>query len=326
MPTPVSVLIVTWNSAGWLSRCLEGIPPEVEVVVLDNGSTDGTPAKVAELCPRARVLQESENVGLAAGINRAVSAAAGEYLLLLNPDAEVTPRAVERLRTFLDEHPRCGAVSGRLVSLREQPQRAMNIRRFPTLLSIGADLLLISRLFPNNPVTRRAYAAELDDLRPAPIEQTAVSCLMLRRATFEQVGGMDEQFFPAWFEDADLCKRVRRAGWTIYYVPNAVFRHVAGQSAGVLGREQQLRFWHRNLERYARKHHGRAGWLLVTVMARTGLLLRMLGATLKGDLASARIYRAVFADALGNWRHTATPIAIGVAETAVTGRQGSCAS
>jgi N-acetylglucosaminyl-diphospho-decaprenol L-rhamnosyltransferase len=303
----VSTLVVSWNSRGFLGRCLESLPVGTEIVVVDNASTDGSADLVAEKFPQAKLIRLDHNIGFAAGVNRAFQDATGDYILLLNPDAEATPRAVDSLTAFLDEHATCGAVTGRLLSMIEEPQHGFNVRRLPTYASLATDLLLVSHIWPTNPITRRASAADLDESKPVPVEQPAGACLMVRRRAFVQLGGMDERFYPVWYEDVDLCKRLLEAGWTIFFVPRAVFRHVGGSSVRTLGREAMKHLLYRNLERYMRKHHGRLGATTTRMLVVTGMGLRVAGSAVKGDGAGVRMYASVMRDAIGGWRRVIVP-------------------
>src|SRR5262249_50710409 len=141
---------------------------------------------------------------------------------LLNPDAEATPNSIERLVAALDAHATCGAAAGRLLSMTEEVLPDFHARRLPTLTSLAAELLLVSWVWPSNPVTRHAEGADLNPAPAGPVEQMASSSLLIRRAAFDAIGGLDEQFSPAWFEDVDFCKRLRDRGWDVYFVPGAV--------------------------------------------------------------------------------------------------------
>jgi N-acetylglucosaminyl-diphospho-decaprenol L-rhamnosyltransferase len=298
----VSTLVVCWNNRDFLSRCLESVPAGSELIVVDNGSTDGSGDLVVERFPSARLVRLDQNVGFAAGVNRAAAEATGTYLLLLNPDAEATPRAIERLSSFLDEQADCGAVAGRLLSMTEQPQRDFHAGRLPTMPSLAVELLLVKRLWPRNPITRRAEAADLDETVTGRIERTASCCLMMRRTAFDQVNGFDEQFTPAWFEDADLCKRLIEAGWSIYVVPSAVFRHMGGASVRTLGRARRKRIFYRNMERYVRKHYGRIGAAAVRTMLVTGMGLRVAASVLRADREGMHAFAGVLGGALRGWK------------------------
>jgi N-acetylglucosaminyl-diphospho-decaprenol L-rhamnosyltransferase len=298
----VSTLIVCWNNREFLGRCLESIPAGSDLIVVDNASTDGSAEFVSERFPAARLLRNPTNVGFAAAVNQAAALATGDYLLLLNPDAEATPRSIDRLVAVLDEHVTTGAAAGRLLSMTEEVQPDFHARRLPTITSLGAELLLVSRLWPNNPVTRRAEGTDIELTAPGPVEQMASSCLLIRRTAFDAVGGLDERFFPVWFEDVDFCKRLRDRGWDVFYVPGAVFRHIGGVSVRGLGRARQKRMFYRNLERYVRKHHGRSGLAAVKTMLVAGMGLRVAGSALRADRDGVHAFGGVLAGSLSGWR------------------------
>jgi GT2 family glycosyltransferase len=298
----VSTLVVCWNNREFLRRSLESVPAGSELIVVDNASTDGSADLVVSSFPSARLIRLSQNTGFAAGVNQAAAMATGDYLLLLNPDAEATPQAVDRLVTCLDEHPTCGAASGRMISMTEEPQQQFRPRRFPTVASVALDLLLVSRIWPGNPVTRRAEGTDLDQSASAPVERSPSSCLMVRRRAFQDVAGMDEQFSPAWFEDVDLCKRLQERGWEIYSVPGAVFRHIGGVSVAGLGRARQRRIYYRNLERYIRKHHGRLAAATVKALMVTGMSLRVTASALRADRDGVHAFAGVLGGTLTGWK------------------------
>jgi GT2 family glycosyltransferase len=272
---------------------------------VDNASNDGSADLVAERFPDVHLLRLETNVGLADALNRAAACATGNYLLMMNGDSEATPRSVERLVEFLDAHPRCGAATGRLLNMQEEPQRDMNVRRLPTFLSVATELLLLRVLWPTNPVTLKAMARDIGDSEPAAIEQAPLACLAVRREAFDQIGGLDGSFYPAWFEDADLCRRLIDAGWTIDYVPGAVFRHAGSLAAKAIGREQYWQIWYRNLERYVRKHYGLGGTVIVKALITVGMILRVVGSAVRADRQGLTAFGRVLTHSLTGWRHHA---------------------
>jgi N-acetylglucosaminyl-diphospho-decaprenol L-rhamnosyltransferase len=338
-PRRVSILIVNWNARDPLGRCLRALVPrltrsettaaasetpfQIEAIVLDNASGDGSADMVAREFPQVRLLREPENHGFAGGVNRARRVATGDLLLLLNPDIELpqqsetpfqtsfqTPlqnggtsaasaagEAIETLaRVFeTDSEGRIGAVGGRLINPDGTPQHGFNVRRFPTIGSIAADLLLVDHLWPENPATRRYLARDVSDSQAADVDQPAAACLMVRASVFDALGGLDEQFYPAWFEDVDFCRRIRAAGFRIRYEPHATFVHHGGVAMRTLGVGAFSRIWYRNLERYVAKHHGAAARWLVKVLIAAGMLLRIAAALLRGDREAARGYWSVLA-------------------------------
>lgn len=305
VPSTIATLVVTWNNRAFLDRCLESLPTDSEIIVVDNASTDGSAEFVAEKFPRVRLIRLDRNIGFGAAVNRAAAEATGTYLLLLNPDAEATPKALDRLREFLDEHITCGAAAGRLLSMTEDWQKGSNVRRLPTYGTVTADLLLFKYVWPSNPLTLKADASDITDETSQAVEQPTAACLMVRRRTFDQIGGMDERFFPAWFEDVDLCRRILEAGWTIFFVPKANFRHVGGSSLGTLGVARVKRLYYQNLERYMAKHHGLVGRALTRTLIVAGMGLRISGSALIGNSDGIRTYGGVMKAALRGWKEPA---------------------
>jgi N-acetylglucosaminyl-diphospho-decaprenol L-rhamnosyltransferase len=298
MRAATTIVIVSWNSAVVLPDCLGALDPAADIIVIDNASEDGSAELVARRFPHVRLLREARNLGFAAAINKAAASTAADYLLLLNPDVVATEGAVARLSGFLEDHEDCGAVAGLLVDETGVPQRGFAVRRFPTLATWAVDLLLIDEVWPSNPITQKYRAVDVDLRAPVDVDQPAAACLMLRRAAFDAIGGMDGRFYPAWFEDVDLCLRLRRAGWRILLVPDALFRHTGGVSMKMLGPAVFNRIWYRNLQRYVAKHHGAVGLAAVKALIVTGMLARAIAALLRRDAESVRAYGGVIRDTI----------------------------
>jgi N-acetylglucosaminyl-diphospho-decaprenol L-rhamnosyltransferase len=300
----VSVLIVSWNARDRLARCLHAATASArEVVVADNASSDGSAALVAGQFPGVRLLRLPRNLGFAGGVNEAARHATGDLLLLVNPDAILTPGAVARLAHVITGDPGWGAAAARLIGTDGRPQDGFNVRRFPTFGSWMSDLLLLDEVWPGNPARRRYRYGDLRIAGPDPVdvEQPAAACLMIRRDVFEAVGGMDERFTPAWFEDVDLCRRIRARGWRIALVPDAHVQHEGGDAMRALGLDRFTRIWYRNMQRYARVHHGVLGLLGLKALIVPGMLLRAAVAALRVDGAAARVYLATAGRALVTW-------------------------
>jgi GT2 family glycosyltransferase len=293
---PVSAVIVNWNTKDLLLRCVEAAAEAArDVIVVDNGSSDGSADAVAARFPSAVLIRLPENRGFAAGANAGLRHARTDLVLLLNPDCVATAGAVERLARVLAGVPDCAAVGGRLVDESGRPQDGFNVRRFPTLATWAADLLLVDKLWPGNPVTRRYEARDLDLDGPHPVDvdQPAAACLLLRRDVVVGLGGFDEGFAPAWFEDVDLCRRLKAAGWRILLAPDARFVHRGGEAMRALGLARFSEVWYRNLRRYARKHHGRGAALAVASLVVVGMLLRMAVSAVRFDGPGLRAYARV---------------------------------
>jgi len=255
-PIEVSILIVTWNSARFIDRCLEALPAACdgftyEVIVHDNASDDDTLQRVD---PDANViLRAPQNDGFAAGTNHAFAASRGQYVFLLNPDCELAPGALALLRGFLDRHAEAAGAVPLLVDEGGELQREFQLRRLPTLGTFATELLALGRLFPRNRATARYRYRDIDLHGPAPIEQPAAAALLLRRETFEDGGRFDEQFSPAWFEDVDFCRRLAAQQKSVWVVPAARAKHYGGASLEHLSFDRFTDIWYGNMWRYAQK-------------------------------------------------------------------------
>lgn len=285
-PPELSICIVSWNTRELLDACLRSIktiPDRVarEVIVVDNASGDGTAEMVRADHPEVALIANAENAGYAAGNNRAIAAASGEFILLLNPDIVVLPGALDTLVGFLREHQEAAAVAPRLVLPDGSTQASC--RSFPTPDVVLYEALGLSRLFPRSRRFGKYRMTwwDYDDERPVP--QPMASAFLVRRAALEQVGGMDEQF-PIFFNDVDLCKRLWDAGWEIWYTPRASMVHVGGASTSQV-RRRMIDESHRSFIRFYRKHYaGRIpAWQYLSALAllRVGHAARVAGHALR---------------------------------------------
>jgi GT2 family glycosyltransferase len=275
----VSVLIVNYRAYTELASCLESLrrflADDLEVIVVDHASDPTATAHLLQRFPWIRLEAVTSNPGFAAGVNRAVRSSRGRNLLLLNPDCIVHGDVAHALGAWLDEHPHVG-VCGALVRDSEGSVQA-SARRFPDVTTgFAGRTSWLSRAWPQNRWTRHNLVTP--EIPNAPIEVDWVSgaCMMVRRTAFEAVGGMDEQFFLYW-EDADLCFRLKRHGWLTIYNPVVAVTHVTGRSSSRARRESLIAF-HRSAFRYFRKHGGlaaRAAAPVVFLVLLTRLLFKL---------------------------------------------------
>lgn len=306
--TDLSILIVTWNSERFIDRCLSSIPAaceglDYEVMVHDNASSDGTLQHIRD----ASVLRSATNDGFAAGINRAFAASRGRYVFLLNPDCELAPGTLTRLFQFLHAHPQIAAAVPLLSDDSGDSQREFQLRRLPTLRTLAAEVLLLDKLFPRNAATASYRYRDLDLTEPRRIEQPAAAAFLLRREVFEEIGPMDEQFAPAWFEDVDYCRRLAEHRKEVWVVPGTEVRHFGGASLEHIHFSRFTEIWYRNMWRYARKwmRPGQTETLRWAIIA--GMLLRCLAGlaglrprgVARGE--AFRAYRGVLKRAWHRW-------------------------
>lgn len=278
----ISVILVTHNSRAVIGRCLDSLETTgAEVVVVDNASADGTANRIEERYPAVKLLRCNLNLGFAAAANLGARHSRGTALLFLNPDTACLG-PLESLERALESSEKIAAVAPRLVNGRGQTQIGFNVRRLPTLLSLLFEVLLLNRLFPNNPVNRKYRCLGLDHERPTEVEQPAGACLLVRRRHWDRSGGFDEAFYPLWFEDVDLCKRLRDAGGTILFWPLVSFEHQGGHSLESLTFSERQIYWYRNLLYYVQKHFPSRTRVLLRGALICGMGLRIAAASLGG--------------------------------------------
>jgi GT2 family glycosyltransferase len=274
-----SVIIVTFNSAGSIEPCLRALraQDDWERIVVDNASRDQSAERARAADPGARLVQNCQNLGFAAAANRGAQFASGGILLFLNPDAIARPGALRVLADAL-RAPEVGAAGGLLLRENGQPDRGFSVRRFPTTRAMAAEILLLNRLWPRNPVNCRYRCLDFDYGQAQEVDQPAGACLAVRRDAWDSAGGFDEQFFPVWFEDVDLCLRLRAHHWKIVYCPQARFAHSGGHSVNRVPLADRQLFWYRNLLRYFRKHKSPASVAALRASIAVGMGLRSLAA------------------------------------------------
>jgi GT2 family glycosyltransferase len=203
---------------------------------------------VRERFPRVRLIENSENVGFARANNQAIQRCTGKYVLLLNPDTLVESGALQALVDFLDQQPKAGAAGARIF----KPDGSIQISSHPrpTLLREFWRMFHLDALWPYAEYPHRMWqtnqAREVDALLGA--------CLMLRKEVLDQIGDFDEDYF-IFSEEVDLCYRIQRAGWHLYWVPQAKVVHFGGQSTQQVADEMFLNLYHSKIK-YIRKHHG----------------------------------------------------------------------
>jgi GT2 family glycosyltransferase len=270
MPDGVSVVVVTWNAADHIERCLESVRC-YETVVVDNGSTDGTVALVRERFPGV-VVVEQDNKGMGGGNNAGIRASEGKYVLLLNSDAWVEGDAVERLAALADAHPRAAVVGPRLRNPDGSLQRS--VRGDPTLWRLATEYLFLRKLGPRTNAFNAFYGGGFDYDAPGRVESLYGAALLVRREAIDEVGLFDEAFF-MFSEETDWLHRFRQAGWEVWYTPEAEVVHLGGASHGGRLYTENLR----GILRFMSKNRGpkeaaRARLLLLWSLRLRSLLFR----------------------------------------------------
>jgi len=236
-----------------------------QVVVVDNGSRDGTCEAVRSAHPEVPVLSYPDNPGYGAALNRAFPVFPASYLCALNGDVLLEPGSLLALRRVLDDHPQGGAVGPRLTGRDGKPQPSC--KRFPTLgLALG-EVFAFHAVFPENRWVRRFYCSDMDLTRPAIVQTVSGAVMLIREAAFRRIGGFDHGF-RMYFEETDLCRRLQDAGYGVAFCSTAAAAHWHG--ASTLQTSVREVEYYLSYIRYFRKHHGRGA--ATTLATAVGLL------------------------------------------------------
>jgi N-acetylglucosaminyl-diphospho-decaprenol L-rhamnosyltransferase len=264
--------VVNYNAGSVLVDCVADLRSEGvnEVVVVDNGSSDGSHAALAGADPQARWIPSGSNLGYGRAANLGARHCHARYLLVSNPDVVIRPGAVAALVGALDADPRLGVVGPRLIN----PDGSLypSARAFPSLVDAAGHGAL-GLVWPGNPFSRRYQLLDWDHAEARPVDWVSGACLLVRREAWDAVGGFDPSYF-MYMEDVDLCWRAARAGWIVGYEPAAEVLHMQGVSADQHP-YRMIAAHHRSLWRFAWR--STVGWrrMLLPVIA-VGLAARTL--------------------------------------------------
>lgn len=256
----VSVIIVSWNARDYLMDCLHSLMSEnsasrMEVIVVDNGSTDHSPEAVKERFSSVKLILNKTNRGFAAANNIGIRMSKGRYVCLVNSDVRVLNSCIDRLCSYMDQNASIGMLGPRILNadLTLQP----SVRRFPTPWKSLCRALALDRVFPGSKV----FGGETVDLlscgKSHTVDALSGCFCMVRRDALNCVGLLDENFF-IYAEDIDWCRRFRQAGWDVAYHPEAQAIHYGGASSSKAPIKFDVEMQKANLQ-YWRKHHGRFG-------------------------------------------------------------------
>ena len=254
----LSVCIVNWNTREYLCECLTALknyPPlgeALEVIVVDNASTDGSAPMVAAEFPEVLLTASAANLGYAEGNNLALARATGDALLLLNPDVIVHPESLTRAAEFAAAHPDLGAFGCRLIGADGKTQSSL--RSFPDPGPVLWEYLGFSRLFPRSRLFGAYRMTWFDYESATEADQPMGSFLWITRRAYELVGSLDPRF-PIFFNEVDWCWRAKRGhGLGIWYTPDVVVTHYGGGSTRQV-KASMVRESHRSLLRFYDKHY-----------------------------------------------------------------------
>ncbi|MCK4428643.1 MAG: glycosyltransferase family 2 protein [candidate division Zixibacteria bacterium] len=263
----LSIVIVNYNVKNLLKKCLESIfeyekDIEFEVIVVDNNSTDQSQGMLKRDFPQVKLIENKRNLGFSKGCNQGTKESRGRYILLLNPDAELTPGGFKKMIDFMDSKPEVGICGPKMTDREGNLQ--FSCRSFPSYLTaISSSQSFLNRIFPENLLSQKYLLKNQDHSQIREVDWVSGSCLLAKREMLEKVGLLDERFY-MYVEDVDLCYRAKMAGFSVFYFPQVLVIHHIGKST------QKKKFnmlveHHRSMYYFYEKHHNPNVFLRGTV-------------------------------------------------------------
>jgi len=265
----MSIVLVCWNNKDYLDPCLKslyegGLKSSFDVVVVDNGSTDGSQQMLAEKYPDVKIIQNEGNVGLGKASNQGIEATNGRHVLLFNNDTLVDGPSLDVLVEYLDAHPEAGATAGRL--LNPDGSFQSGFAPFSTLLE---EFLIVTHI---GELLWPGYPSHGDSTEIKTTGWMSSACLLVRRAALDQVGLLDESYF-IYGDEADLQYRLNKAGWKVVFLPNSSTIHFGGRS---MDRWKRRKMVYRGKMMFYKKNYGFVSTLLLRLLFFVMSLLKLL--------------------------------------------------
>lgn len=263
----VSVIIISWNTKQHLLNCLNSLSNSKgytqEIIVVDNGSSDGSCEAVENQFPEVRLIRNKENLGFAKANNIGIRASTGRYVCLVNSDVIVLENCIKSLVEFMDRNPNAGMAGPRILN----PDRTLQVscRHFPSVWNNLCQALGLNRLFPKSPLFSDWFMDYWDHDSTRSVDVLSGCFWMVRRKTIDEVGLLDENFF-FYGEDIDWCRRFHNDSWDVVFYPEAEAIHIGRASSSNAPVRFYIELQKADL-RYWRKHHGRLGqsayWMII---------------------------------------------------------------
>lgn len=297
----LSIIIVNWNSEAYLRECLASVFEythgiDYEIIVVDNASPNKNVDTLSEEFPSIRVIKSAQNLGFSAANNLGFRSSSGRVVLFLNPDTLLMDPAITTLLANLDNLPDAGVVGGRLLNTDLSVQTSC-IQRFPTIANQLLDIEVIRLRWPACKLWNIAPLFS-SDKNPAQVEVISGACTMLKRYVFEQIGMFSEEYF-MYADDMELCYKAKRAGYTNYYVGDAVLVHHGGGSS----KQREVRQWatimkFKAMMHFCSKTRGPGYAFLFRLSMGCAALIRLMAVFILSTVGSKLVHRK---NALSKW-------------------------
>lgn len=272
----LSIIIVNYNVKEFLLNLLESINHatkdlNLEIIVIDNNSLDGSTQAVSKKYPNVIVIENKENVGFGSANNQGLEIAKGKYLLLINPDTIVKENTLILTIKFLEENPQAGLVGCKVLN----PDGSLQLpcrRSFPGPWVSFTKVMGLSKLFPRSKLFAKYNLTYLDENESYEVDAVSGSFMMLSREAYEKVGGFDTDFF-MYGEDLDICYRIQKAGFKVYYFSETEIIHYKGESTK-RSKIDETKIFYNAMHLFVRKHFSSS--FIVEAILQFGIVLRKL--------------------------------------------------
>jgi hypothetical protein len=247
----LSIIIVNWQTKGYLNKCLTSIfqnplsSGEMEIIVVDNASTDQSSTLVAQQFPQVILIANQKNLGFAKAVNQGIKQAQGDYCLLLNPDTLILSETLNQTVATMEQHPNYGILGCQINNPDNSLQKS--VRRLPKAWSQTAILLKLHVLFPG--LLKQYLCLDFNYQKSQSVEQVMGAFFLINRRALQAIGPLNEQFF-TWFEEVEYCRRAKQNNWVIWYQAESKIIHYGGQSFGQLPNVKKQQIYNHSLLRY----------------------------------------------------------------------------
>jgi GT2 family glycosyltransferase len=284
----VSIIIVNWNTKDLLLNCIESLYREtknvtMEIIVVDNGSSDGSTEAVETSYPQVTVIGNNENLGFARANNVGISNSKGRYVCLVNSDIKALDAVVDQLCAYMDQHSEIGAIGPKTVN--DDMSIRVNTRKFPTLWNTFCETFFLVDLFPKNKLFRGRTMTWFSHMDTRNVDVLSGCFLMVRREVVDKVGVLDDRFF-IYGEDTDWCKRMNLNNWDVVFFADTKAIHYAGASSSVAPIRFLIELTKADLQ-YWKKHHNIIKYSLYQILMLIHFLIRAIGWLLKYIIKSS---------------------------------------
>jgi len=273
----LSVIIVNYNTGKQLLECVRSLfdnshDMSIELIIIDNASSDGSIEKVREEFSNVEYICNSKNLGFAAANNQGFKVAHGRNILLLNPDTIVKTKAIQNSLVFLNSIPDAGIVGCRLMNSNGTPQPSC--RTFPTAWDYLFDSLFLTKLFPRSRVFGRFFCTNTEFTKPTEVDVVQGAFFLIKRRLLDEIGPLDERFF-IYAEERDFCYRAKRAGWKVFFFPYAEIIHLGEMSTRPRSEEMFIEL-NKSTIQFHKKHDPASKVKQIEVILFVGLVVRFI--------------------------------------------------